>query len=53
MEVPHEKRPGNRYAREVGDHRTVCKLMRAKICSVAVPPAFIDVPRGACRLEKQ
>ena len=36
MKLPHEMRPGNRYARERGEGRTLGDLVRAKMALVAV-----------------
>jgi hypothetical protein len=36
MKLPHQMRPGNRYARETGVGRTLGELVRAKMALVAV-----------------
>ena len=36
MKHPHQMRPGNRYAREAGNSRTLGELVRAKMALVAV-----------------
>jgi hypothetical protein len=36
MKQPHEMRPGNRYARERGEGRTLGELVRAKMALVAI-----------------
>lgn len=36
MKEPHEMRPGNRYAREARDQRTLSELARLKMALVAV-----------------
>ena len=36
MKQPHEMRPGNRYAREQGEGRTLGDLVRAKMALVAI-----------------
>jgi hypothetical protein len=36
MKLPHQMRPGNRYARETGAGRTLGELMQAKMALVAV-----------------
>jgi hypothetical protein len=36
MKLPHQMRPGNRYAREAGASRTLGELMKAKMAVVAV-----------------
>ena len=36
MKLPHQMRPGNRYAREAGIGRTLGELVRAKMALVAV-----------------
>ena len=36
MKLPHQMRPGNRYARETGAGRTLGDLVRAKMALVAV-----------------
>ena len=36
MKKPHEMRPGNRYARELGAGRTLGQLLEAKMALVAV-----------------
>ena len=38
MKQPHEMRPGNRYAKERGEGRTLGELARAKMALVAVCP---------------
>jgi hypothetical protein len=36
MKHPHQMRPGNRYAREAGNSRTLGELVRAKMALVAI-----------------
>ena len=36
MKLPHQMRPGNRYARETGVGRTLGEMVRAKMALVAV-----------------
>ena len=36
MKQPHEMRPGNRYARERGEGKTLGELVRAKMALVAI-----------------
>ena len=36
MKLPHQMRPGNRYARETGASRTLGQMVRAKMALVAV-----------------
>jgi hypothetical protein len=36
MKQPHEMRPGNRYARERGEGRTLGELVRAKMALVVI-----------------
>jgi hypothetical protein len=36
MKLPHQMRPGNRYARDTGGSRTLGQMVRAKMALVAV-----------------